>query len=70
MLFICSYQPDGAAALCADLTIGDVIMEVNGQTLHGQQHRQCAKIIATSFKDKHTETLFLAIVKEKHKMTL
>ncbi|KAK2156209.1 hypothetical protein LSH36_219g03059 [Paralvinella palmiformis] len=65
---IINIQPDGAAARCNDLSIGDIIVKVNGQSLEGKLHRQCAKIIATAFKDKQTDTLTLGVMKCARKM--
>ncbi|KAH0615542.1 hypothetical protein JD844_004930 [Phrynosoma platyrhinos] len=42
----------GSAHNCGQLKVGHVILEVNGVTLRGKEHREAARIIAEAFKTK------------------
>lgn len=54
-LFSDSLQRGGSAHNCGKLKVGHVILEVNGTTLHGKEHREAARIIAEAFKTKEKD---------------
>ncbi|XP_042336493.1 whirlin [Sceloporus undulatus] len=49
---IVTIQRGGSAHNCGQLKVGHVILEVNGVTLRGKEHREAARIIAEAFKMK------------------
>ncbi|XP_070615701.1 LOW QUALITY PROTEIN: whirlin [Erythrolamprus reginae] len=49
---IVTIQKGGSAHNCGQLRVGQVILEVNGTTLRGKEHREAARIIAEAFKTK------------------
>ncbi|XP_013368644.1 PREDICTED: whirlin isoform X2 [Chinchilla lanigera] len=49
---IVTIQRGGSAHNCGLLKVGHVILEVNGLTLRGKEHREAARIIAEAFKTK------------------
>ncbi|XP_057578374.1 whirlin [Hippopotamus amphibius kiboko] len=49
---IVTIQRGGSAHNCGQLKVGHVILEVNGVTLRGKEHREAARIIAEAFKTK------------------
>ncbi|XP_012576876.1 PREDICTED: whirlin isoform X2 [Condylura cristata] len=49
---IVTIQRGGSAHNCGKLKVGHVILEVNGLTLRGKEHREAARIIAEAFKTK------------------
>ncbi|XP_030673551.1 whirlin isoform X4 [Nomascus leucogenys] len=49
---IVTIQRGGSAHNCGQLKVGHVILEVNGLTLRGKEHREAARIIAEAFKSK------------------
>nr|XP_058927301.1 whirlin isoform X3 [Kogia breviceps] len=49
---IVTIQRGGSAHNCGQLKVGHVILEVNGVTLRGKEHREAARIIAEAFKSK------------------
>ncbi|XP_061460241.1 whirlin isoform X6 [Rhineura floridana] len=49
---IVTIQRGGSAHNCGQLKVGHVILEVNGVTLQGKEHREAARIIAEAFKTK------------------
>uniref|UniRef100_A0A671FDF4 Whirlin n=1 Tax=Rhinolophus ferrumequinum TaxID=59479 RepID=A0A671FDF4_RHIFE len=49
---IVTIQRGGSAHNCGQLKVGHVILEVNGLTLRGKEHREAARIIADAFKTK------------------
>ncbi|XP_060613314.2 whirlin isoform X1 [Anolis sagrei] len=49
---IVTIQRGGSAHNCGKLKVGHVILEVNGVTLRGKEHREAARIIAEAFKTK------------------
>ncbi|XP_077824363.1 whirlin isoform X8 [Macaca mulatta] len=49
---IVTIQRGGSAHNCGQLKVGHVILEVNGLTLRGKEHREAARIIAEAFKTK------------------
>ncbi|XP_038965803.1 whirlin isoform X3 [Rattus norvegicus] len=48
-------QRGGSAHNCGQLKVGHVILEVNGQTLRGKEHREAARVIAEAFKTKERD---------------
>ncbi|KYO23167.1 whirlin isoform B [Alligator mississippiensis] len=52
---IVTIQRGGSAHNCGKLKVGHVILEVNGTTLHGKEHREAARIIAEAFKTKEKD---------------
>lgn len=48
-------QRGGSAHNCGQLKVGHVILEVNGLTLRGKEHREAAHIIAEAFKTKERD---------------
>lgn len=48
-------QRGGSAHNCGQLKVGHVILEVNGLTLRGKEHREAARIIAEAFKTKECD---------------
>lgn len=50
-----SYQRGGSAHNCGQLKVGQVILEVNGLSLRGREHRDAARIIAEAFKNKEKD---------------
>lgn len=51
-LFLLHCQRGGSAHNCGQLKVGQVILEVNGVSLRGREHREAARIIAEAFKTK------------------
>ncbi|KAL2099516.1 hypothetical protein ACEWY4_003910 [Coilia grayii] len=49
---IVTIQRGGSAHNCGQLRVGQVILEVNGVSLRGREHREAARIIAEAFKTK------------------
>ncbi|XP_042565364.1 whirlin [Clupea harengus] len=49
---IVTIQRGGSAHNCGQLKVGQVILEVNGASLRGREHREAARIIAEAFKTK------------------
>lgn len=61
-IFIFSYnlsfsfpQRGGSAHNCGQLRVGQVILEVNGVSLRGKEHREAARLIAEAFKTKEKD---------------
>ncbi|XP_075761781.1 whirlin isoform X2 [Pelodiscus sinensis] len=52
---IVTIQRGGSAHNCGKLKVGHVILEVNGTTLRGKEHRAAARIIAEAFKAKEKD---------------
>lgn len=48
-------QRGGSAHNCGQLKVGQVILEVNGVSLRGREHRDAARIIAEAFKTKERD---------------
>ncbi|XP_034871876.1 whirlin isoform X3 [Mirounga leonina] len=48
-------QRGGSAHNCGQLKVGHVILEVNGRTLRGKEHREAARVIAEAFKTKERD---------------
>ena len=45
----------GSAHNCGQLKVGHVILEVNGLTLRGKEHREAARVIAEAFKTEERD---------------
>ncbi|XP_075416488.1 whirlin isoform X2 [Tenrec ecaudatus] len=54
---IVTIQRGGSAHNCGQLKVGHVILEVNGLTLRGKEHREAARIIAEAFKTKDRDSI-------------
>ncbi|XP_066514481.1 whirlin-like [Hoplias malabaricus] len=52
---IVTIQKGGSAYLCGQLRVGQVILEVNGVSLKGMEHRDAARLIAEAFKTKEKD---------------
>ncbi|XP_060763368.1 whirlin [Neoarius graeffei] len=52
---IATIQKGGSAHLCGQLRVGQVILEVNGVSLKGMEHRDAARVIAEAFKTKEKD---------------
>uniref|UniRef100_A0A3Q3RKL8 Whirlin n=1 Tax=Mastacembelus armatus TaxID=205130 RepID=A0A3Q3RKL8_9TELE len=52
---IVTIQRGGSAHNCGQLKVGQVILEVNGISLRGREHRDAARLIAEAFKTKERD---------------
>ncbi|KAI3372494.1 hypothetical protein L3Q82_022695 [Scortum barcoo] len=52
---IVTIQKGGSAHNCGQLKVGQVILEVNGISLRGREHKDAARIIAEAFKTKEKD---------------
>ncbi|KAI1882497.1 hypothetical protein AGOR_G00251370 [Albula goreensis] len=52
---IVTIQRGGSAHNCGQLKVGQVILEVNGVSLRGREHRDAARLIAEAFKNKERD---------------
>ncbi|KAL4623286.1 whirlin-like [Arapaima gigas] len=52
---IVTIQKGGSAYNCGQLKVGQVILEVNGISLRGQEHQDAARLIAEAFKTKERD---------------
>uniref|UniRef100_A0A8C5WLT8 Whirlin n=1 Tax=Leptobrachium leishanense TaxID=445787 RepID=A0A8C5WLT8_9ANUR len=52
---IVTIQRGGSAHNCSKLKVGQVILEVNGISMQGKEHRDAARIIAEAFKTKEKD---------------
>ncbi|XP_033951817.1 whirlin isoform X2 [Pseudochaenichthys georgianus] len=52
---IVTIQRGGSAHNCGQLKVGQVILEVNGATMRGREHRDAARLIAEAFKTKERD---------------
>ncbi|XP_019907773.2 whirlin isoform X2 [Esox lucius] len=52
---IVTIQKGGCAHGGGQLKVGQVILEVNGVSLRGREHRDCARIVAEAFKTKESD---------------
>uniref|UniRef100_A0A4W3HF23 Whirlin n=1 Tax=Callorhinchus milii TaxID=7868 RepID=A0A4W3HF23_CALMI len=52
---IVTIQRGGSAHNCGKLRVGHVILEVNGVTLYGKEHKEAARRIAEAFKTKERD---------------
>ncbi|ELT89863.1 hypothetical protein CAPTEDRAFT_116140, partial [Capitella teleta] len=57
-------QKTGSAAL-SDLEVGHVILKVNGRSMEGLLHQDCARTIAEAFKNKSSSTIELLVTNTK-----
>lgn len=54
-IFLSLSQRGGSAHNCGQLKVGQVILEINGVSLRGREHRDAARIIAEAFKTKERD---------------
>ncbi|KAK5870473.1 hypothetical protein PBY51_003415 [Eleginops maclovinus] len=59
---IVTIQKGGSADNCAQLKEGQVILEVNGVSLRGREHKDAAQIIAEAFKTKEKDHIDFLVV--------
>ncbi|XP_053195384.1 whirlin [Scomber japonicus] len=52
---IVTIQRGGSAHNCGQLKVGQVILEVNGNSLKGREHKDAARLIAEAFKTKERD---------------
>ncbi|XP_035847314.1 whirlin isoform X3 [Sander lucioperca] len=52
---IVTIQRGGSAHNCGQLKVGQVILEVNGVSMRGREHRDAARLIAEAFKTKERD---------------
>ncbi|XP_061836738.2 whirlin isoform X4 [Nerophis lumbriciformis] len=52
---IVTIQRGGSAHNCGQLKVGQVILEVNGVSLRGREHKDAARVIAEAFKTKERD---------------
>ncbi|CAK6965112.1 whirlin [Scomber scombrus] len=52
---IVTIQRGGSAHNCGQLKVGQVILEVNGNSLRGREHKDAARLIAEAFKTKERD---------------
>lgn len=56
------FQKGGSAHNCGQLKVGQVILEVNGISLRGREHKEAARIIAEAFKTKEKTHIDFLVV--------
>ena len=59
-------QKGGSAHRCGQLKVGQVILEVNGVSLRGQEHKDAARIIAEAFKTKEKDHIDFLVAELNH----
>uniref|UniRef100_A0A3Q2ZI97 Whirlin b n=1 Tax=Kryptolebias marmoratus TaxID=37003 RepID=A0A3Q2ZI97_KRYMA len=59
---IVTIQKGGSAHTCGRLKVGQVILEVNGVSLRGREHKEAARIIAEAFKTKEKDHIDFLVV--------
>uniref|UniRef100_A0A3B4U5Z4 Whirlin n=1 Tax=Seriola dumerili TaxID=41447 RepID=A0A3B4U5Z4_SERDU len=59
---IVTIQKGGSAHNCEQLKVGLVILEVNGVSLRGREHKEAARIIAEAFKSKEKDYIDFLVV--------
>ncbi|XP_067456718.1 whirlin isoform X2 [Thunnus thynnus] len=59
---IVTIQKGGSAHNCGQLKVGQVILEVNGISLRGREHKEAARIIAEAFKTKEKDHINFLVV--------
>ncbi|XP_070761045.1 whirlin-like [Enoplosus armatus] len=59
---IVTIQKGGSAHNCGQLKVGQVILEVNGISLRGREHKDAARIIAEAFKTKEKDHIDILVV--------
>ncbi|KAM3867740.1 whirlin [Diretmus argenteus] len=52
---VVTIQKGGSAHSCSQLKVGQIILEVNGVSLRGREHKDAARIIAEAFKAKEKD---------------
>lgn len=52
---VLALQRGGSAHNCGQLKVGQIILEVNGVSLRGREHRDAARLIAEAFKTKERD---------------
>uniref|UniRef100_A0A8C2ZZ60 Whirlin n=1 Tax=Cyclopterus lumpus TaxID=8103 RepID=A0A8C2ZZ60_CYCLU len=61
---IVTIQKGGSAHNCGQLKVGQVILEVNGISLRGREHKVAAQIIAEAFKIKEKDQIEFLVVEQ------
>ncbi|XP_068576932.1 whirlin isoform X2 [Cebidichthys violaceus] len=59
---VVTIQKGGSAHNCGQLKVGQVILEVNGVSLRGLEHKDAAQIIAEAFKTKDEDQIQFLVV--------
>ncbi|XP_040052295.2 whirlin isoform X2 [Gasterosteus aculeatus] len=59
---VVTIQKGGSAHNCGQLKVGQVILEVNGISLRGREHKVAAQIIAEAFKNKDNDQIEFLVV--------
>ncbi|XP_060893420.1 whirlin-like isoform X2 [Labrus mixtus] len=59
---IVTIQKGGSAHNCGQMKVGQVILEVNGISLRGREHKDAARIIAEAFKTKEKDHIDFLVV--------
>ncbi|XP_060927964.1 whirlin [Limanda limanda] len=59
---IVTIQKGGSAHTCDQLKVGQVILEVNGISLRGREHKEAARIIAEAFKTKDMDHIDFLVI--------
>ncbi|XP_040898360.1 whirlin-like [Toxotes jaculatrix] len=59
---IVTIQKGGSAHNCDQLKVGQVILEVNGISLRGREHKDAARIIAEAFKTKEKDHIDFLVI--------
>ena len=62
LIIIIDYQDTGSA-FDSELREGQVLVEVNGRSLFGLEHTECAQLIAQEFQDSTANCLELLVLK-------
>ncbi|XP_034548123.1 whirlin-like [Notolabrus celidotus] len=61
---IVTIQKGGSAHNCGQIKVGQVILEVNGISLRGREHKDAARIIAEAFKTKEKDHIDFLVVEQ------
>ena len=59
-------QKGGSAHNSGQLKVGQVILEVNGVSLRGMEHRSAARLIAEAFKTKERDHIDFLVTEFNH----
>ncbi|XP_036069657.1 whirlin-like [Oryzias melastigma] len=59
---IVTLQKGGSAYNCGQLKVGHIILEVNGVSMRGREHKEAARIIAEAFKTKDKDHIDFLVV--------
>ncbi|XP_030273110.1 whirlin [Sparus aurata] len=62
---IVTIQKGGSAHNCGQLKVGHIILEVNGISLRGREHKDAARIIAEAFKTKEKDHIDFLVVEPR-----